>query len=88
MIVNCRYFSLSEKKDMQDGNFIPAEQKLLYICTEEDMMQFETVDKSDTKKIFWARESEVKFLEEVQEEWSEEKIRQRQFEIKGEWLTK
>ena len=64
MIVNCQYFVLKEKKDMQDGHFISAKQKLLYICTEENLMQFETSDDSEIKRIFWATENEVEFLEE------------------------
>ena len=85
MIVKCKYFELKEQKFMQDGHFISAKQKLLYICTEENMMQFETVDDSDIKRIFWAKE-EVEFLSEVDEDWSEERVQQQQREINGKWL--
>lgn len=86
MIVKCKYFELKEQKFMQDGHFISAKQKLLYICTEENMMQFETVDDSDIKRIFWAKEEEVEFLSEVDEDWSEERVQQQQREINGKWL--
>lgn len=87
MIVDCKYFQLKEQKFMQDGHFIPTKQKLLYICTEDNMMQFETIDESDIKRIFWAIESEVEFLSEEKEEWSEEKVQQQKKEIYGKWLT-
>ena len=86
MKVSCRYYSLKENKLMQDGNFIFAKQKLLYICTEENLMQFETVDESDIKKIFWASFNEITFLEEIEENWSEDKIEQQQKETNGIWL--
>ena len=87
MIIDCRYFELREQKFMQDGHFISAKQKLLYICTEENMMQFETVDDSDIKRIFWATDEEVKFLLEEKEEWSEDRLVQQQNEINGKWLN-
>jgi len=86
MIVNCKYFELKEEKIMEDGHFISSKQKLLYICTEENLMQFETIDDSDIKRIFWASNDEVEFLEEKEEDWSEEKIKQREKEINGQWL--
>lgn len=88
MIVKSRYFELKEKKVMQDGHFIPAYQKLLYICTDENLMQFETCDSSDIKRIFWTTEEEVSFIEEIEEEWASERIQQQQKEIHGDWLTK
>jgi hypothetical protein len=87
MIVKCKYFELKEQKFMQDGHFISAKQKLLYICTEENMMQFETVDDSEVKRIFWTKEEEVNFLTEVDEDWSDERIQQQQNEINGKWLN-
>lgn len=86
MIVKCEIFELKEKKIMQDGNFIPANQKLLYICTEDLMMQFETIEDSGTKKVFWAEEKEVVFVESKEEEWDEERLNLRQKEINGNWL--
>ena len=87
MIVKCKYFELKEKKFMKDGHFISGKQKLLYICTEEKMMQFETSDDSDIKRIFWTTEEEVNFLFEVDEDWSEEKIKKQDSEINGKWLN-
>ena len=72
---------------MQDGHFISAKQKILYICTEENMMQFETVDNSEIKRIFWVTEDEVNFLSEIKEDWSEERIQQQQNEINGKFLN-
>lgn len=86
MIVSCKYFELKEQKNMQDGHFISLKQKLLYICTEENLMQFETVDDSEIKRIFWATADEVVFLSETKEDWSEEKILQQQNEVNGKWL--
>jgi len=87
MIVNCKYFQLKEQKFMQDGHFISAKQKLLYICTEENFMQFETVDDSEIKRIFWATEQEVEFLTEIEEDWTEERIARQQNEVNGKWLN-
>lgn len=86
MIILCKYYQLREQKNMQDGHFISANQKLLYICTEENLMQFETIDDSEIKKIFWASEKEVEFLKEIEEDWSDEKIKLRENEINGKWL--
>ena len=86
MIVKCRYFKLKEEKIMKDGYFISPKQKLLYICTEENFMQFETIDDSDIKRIFWAKENEVDFVEENNEDRSVEKIAQREKYISGIWL--
>ncbi len=71
---------------MKDGHFISSKQKLLYICTEENLMQFETIDDSEIKRIFWAAEIEVEFIEELTEEWTEERVLQREKEINGQWL--
>lgn len=86
MIIDCKYFVLKQGKSLDDGTFISPEQKLLYICTEEDMMRLETVDNTDIKRIFWSSIYDVNFLNEIQEDWSEEKIAQREKEIKGQWL--
>jgi len=61
---------------MQDGHFISAKQKILYICTEENI-----------KRIFWVTEDEVNFLSEIKEDWSEERIQQQQNEINGKFLN-
>lgn len=71
---------------MQDGHFISAKQKLLYICTEENFIQVETVDETDIKRIFWVTNDEIDFLYDIQEEWSEEKIKSQENEKNGKWL--
>ena len=86
MMVTCRYFRLKNEKYMKDGHFISSGQKLLYICTEEKIMQFATADNSDIKRIFWATSEEVEFMEEIQEDWSQEKIQRQQDEVNGKWL--
>lgn len=86
MIVNCKYYELKEKKDMQDGHFIPAYQKLLYICTEENHLRFITIDDSEVERIFWAKEDEVRFIESKDEEWSKEKINEFDNKINGNWI--
>jgi hypothetical protein len=88
MDVVCKYYELKSEKFMQDGHFISAKQKLLYICTEENFLQFETIDKTDIKRIFWATEEEVNFLETKIENWTKKKIQRQKKEINGTWLTK
>jgi hypothetical protein len=86
MIVVCKYFELKEEKKMLDGYFIPSKQKLLYICTEDELMMFETVDDSDIRRIFWAALDEVQFLYEQEEDWTEERLEQQKREISGQWI--
>lgn len=86
MIVVCKYFELKEEKRMQDGYFIPSKQKLLYICTEDDLMMFETIDNSDIRRIFWVAPDEVQFLYEQEEDWTEERLEQQKREISGQWI--
>lgn len=71
---------------MEDGNFISSKQKLMYICTEEKLMRFQTIDDSDIKRIFWASAEEVDFIEEKEEDWSEEQVEHYKKEINGNWL--
>lgn len=71
---------------MEDGNFISSNQKLLYICTEENLIRFETIDDSDIKRIFWAKVEEVDFIEEKEENWPLEQIEHRKKEINENWL--
>lgn len=86
MIVQCKYYKLKEKKDMQDGHSILANQKLLYICTEEEDIQFITMDDSDIERIFWAKENEVEFIESKEEDWTDEEVKEFENKITGNWL--
>lgn len=85
MKVLCRYFRLLQEKKMNDGKFFSPEQKLLYICTEENLFLLESLE-GDEKKYFWAKEEELEFLEEILENWPKERINQHRQIIKGNWL--
>ena len=84
MKIQIKYFKLVEDKKMGDGNLISKDQKLIFIKKDDGMLQFETED--EHKIIFWTNESEVNFIEEIDEEWEEEKINERNCYINGEFL--
>lgn len=79
-----KYYKLIEDKKMGDGNLISKDQKLIFIKEDDKMFQFETGE--ENKIFFWTNDSEVNFTEETEEEWSEEKINERNFYINGEFL--
>lgn len=85
MKVQVKYYNLIEDKKMGDGNIIPLSQDLLLINKDTDgMLFFET--ESELKVLFWANDSEVVFSKEVEEDWSDEKIIERNKYINGEFL--
>ena len=85
MKVQVKYYNLIEDKKMGDGNIVPLSQDLLLINKDADgMLFFET--ESELKILFWANDSEVVFLKEVEEDWSDEKIIERNKYINGEFL--
>jgi hypothetical protein len=86
MIRSSRYFKLREQKNMKDGHFVEANQKLLYICTEENKMLVRTADDTNIVRLFWVSESDIDFVEEIVEEWSQEMVDYLGKEIKGNWI--
>lgn len=70
---------------MNDGFFFSPEQKMLYICTEDNLLLLESSEE-DIKKYFWAEEKELELLEEALEDWTEERISERERVLQGNWL--
>lgn len=70
---------------MNDGFFFSPEQKMLYICTEDNLFLLESSEE-DIKKYFWAEEKELELLEEVLEDWTEERLLERERVLQGNWL--
>lgn len=68
MLKKNKYFYLNKKKFLTDGNFIPECKKILYLCSEEDKMQFKFIEGSGDSIIFWADSTEVEFASEIEEE--------------------
>lgn len=75
MIVKNKYFSLEQEKNFHNGEKkVSKNEKILYLCTDKGEMKF-LFENEDCIIVFWAKDSEVKFLEEVEEEFSEEKAK-------------
>lgn len=86
MTRTCRYYNLDVQKNMLDGNYISAGEKLLYICSDKSKKQFKTVSNPNCICIFWASEKEVTFIEEVEENWTEEMTKKLYQEKNGTWI--
>ena len=86
MKIQIDYYKMIGNKSMGDGNTIPQNQELILIKKEEDGLLFLETHKKDYKMLFWARESEVEFVQTVEEDWDEEKINQRNRYINGEFI--
>lgn len=86
MIKTSSYYKLREQKNMKDGHFISINQKLLYICSEDNKKFMKTIDETNITRLFWVDDSEVEFVESKEEDWGEEKISQHNKEIKGNWI--
>jgi len=85
MKIKVKYYQLIDDKKMGDGNIIPQSQELIFIKQDDDgMIFFET--ESEYKSLFWVNESEVSFIKEAEEDWSDEKINERNKYIIGEFL--
>lgn len=61
------YYTLKEKKFLKDGKFIPSFKKILYICTQDDLMQFSYSENSEII-IFWDKSNNAKFYCETEED--------------------
>ena len=82
-----KYYSLKENKEMQDGSTIQGGQKLALLKKEKDMFFFETDDSTDIKKIFWAKNDEVIFLNEVEKKLTEKEKQEKEIIISGNFLS-
>jgi hypothetical protein len=87
MEITINYYKLRDNKEMGDGKDIPQGQELILIKEDDDdgLLFFETHN-DDYKKLFWSSKSEVEFVESVNEEWSDEKINERNRYINGEFI--
>lgn len=87
MDIQIDYYKLSSEKKMSDGNVIPKNQELILIKEDnsDGTLFFETHN-DNCKKIFWANSEEVEFIGSFLENWSEEKINERNCYINGEFL--
>jgi hypothetical protein len=87
MEVQINYYKLSFDKEMGDGNKIPQNQELILIRKDEvDGKLFFETHNDDYKKLFWANENEVEFVQTLNEDWSEEKIFERNHYINGDFF--
>jgi uncharacterized pyridoxamine 5'-phosphate oxidase family protein len=67
MLIKNKYYELNKKKFLTDGNFIPECKKILYICSEDDKMQFKYVEENGDVVVFWENKKNTKFVCEVEE---------------------
>ena len=86
MIRASRYFRLLEQKNMKDGHFVERNQKLLYLCTEDNKSLVRTIDDTNIVRLFWVDDTEIELLEEINEEWSDEMLALLDKEQTGKWL--
>ena len=87
MDIQVDYYKLFSEKRMGDNSVIPKNQELILIREDrsDGTLFFETHN-DDCKKLFWANTEEVEFVESILENWSEEKIIERNSYINGEFL--
>ena len=71
---------------MKDGHFVEKNQKLLYLCTEDNKNLVRTIDNTSIVRLFWVNDTEIELLEEKNEEWSDEMLALLSKEQTGEWL--
>lgn len=86
MIRLSRYFRLLEQKNMKDGHFVEKNQKLLYLCTEDNKKLVRTIDDTNIVRLFWVDDIEIELLEEKNEEWSNEMLDLLGKEQTGKWF--
>jgi len=87
MDIQVDYYKLSSEKKMGDGNVIPKNQELILIREDsgDGTLFFETHN-DNCKKLFWVSSEEVEFIGSYSENWSEEKINERNRYINSEFL--
>jgi len=86
MEVCIRYYELIEGIRMSDGEFIPKGQVLILIREDSDGMMLLETHNEDSKKLFWTNKDDVIFLQTSIETWGEEKVKERNCYINGEFL--
>lgn len=86
MNIELEYYRLTLDKTLGDGKLIPQDQSLILIKQDTDGLMFFETHGNDLKNLFWAKEEEVGFVIKTQEDWSEEKINERNRYINGEFL--
>jgi hypothetical protein len=86
MEIKIDYYTLLDNKEMGDGKAIPQGQELILIKEDCDGLLFFETHNSDFKKLFWTSKEEVCFVNSLQEEWSDEKIKERNNYINGEFV--
>ena len=87
MEITIDYYKLSDDKQMGDGKRIPQGQELILIKEDcDDGLLFLETHDDDSKKLFWASKVEVEFVDSVSEEWSDEKINERNRYINGDFI--
>jgi hypothetical protein len=82
-----KYYNLESEKQMHDSHSIDAGQKLALLKEEGGLLLFETEDDTEIKRVFWAKPDEVKFLEELEKELTEQEQKEREIIISGNFLT-
>jgi hypothetical protein len=86
MEIQVLYYSLVNDKVMGDGSMIPQNKDLTLIKKDEDGLMFFETHNDGCKSLFWATDDEVKFEQTSMENWDEEKIKERNSYINGEFL--
>lgn len=82
-----KYYKLKSEKKMRDSHSIDAGQKLVLLKEEDGLFFFETEDDTEIKRVFWAKDDEVDFLEELDVELTEQEQKERDIIIKGNFLN-
>jgi len=86
MKIQVEYYKLLDNKEMGDGKIIPHSQELILIKEDSDGLLFFETHNDDYKKLFWSSKDEVDFVDSLQEEWGDEKIKERNNYINGEFV--
>lgn len=86
MEIKIDYYTLIDKKEMGDGKVIPQSQELILLKEDDDGLLFFETHNDDYKKLFWTSESEVDFKISITEDWDEEKIKERNNHIDGNFV--
>lgn len=85
--IKVAYFRLKETKTFTNGNNIPSGELLIKSSLEEDgLCLYNTVEDVSQVRWFWAKDDEVEFQEEVEEEWSMQDLEARRKMIEESWL--
>lgn len=86
MEIQINYYSLINDKKMGDGNIIPQDQELIFIKKDDAGLMFFETYWNENKILLWSREDEVNFEQTLIENWSEDKINERNRHINDEFV--